>query len=101
MDIEIERLARILDRKDTRLIDYNAFLDRLKGPMLPEPDLLKECLSRLLIFLRHNKLNTLRLLKKLGNPVSVNTFANFLHQKIMKKANMGKLFDVADKIDLN
>jgi Ca2+-binding EF-hand superfamily protein len=99
-DIEIERLARILDRQDTHFIDYNDFLDKLQGPSIPL-DPLRNCIQRLLVFIRQNNLTPAKLIRKLGSPVSVSDFADFLSLKVNKKAERNILLDIATKMDLN
>lgn len=99
-DIEIERLARILDRQDTHFIDYNDFLDKLQSPSIPL-DPLRSCIQRILVFLRQNNLTPAKLLRKLGNPVKVSDFAEFLCLKVNKKAAKEVLLDVANKMDMN
>lgn len=99
--IEIERLGRVLDRKNNLTVDYNEFLDNLEGPNLPPQDPLRSTAARLQVFLRQNELSANQLLKKLGIRVSIPKFSNFLKKKVQKKFNEALLDEVASKFDVN
>ncbi|OMJ89166.1 hypothetical protein SteCoe_8712 [Stentor coeruleus] len=99
--IEIERLGRVLDRKNNLKVDYNEFLDNLEGPFLPPQDPLKTTASRLQVFLKQNELTANQLLKKLGTRVKVQKFADFLMRKVQKKFSQELANEVADKFDVN
>lgn len=99
--MEIERLARILDRTDKHMVDYNEFLSRLRGPFLPNPDPFKYVVYRIATFIKQNFLTPQRLLKRIGHPVYVQQFAKFLKTKVDKKRNLPDLLEIADLIDLD
>ena len=99
--VEIERLGRVLDRKNNLKVDYNEFLDNLEGPFLPPQDPLKSTAARLQVFLRQNELSANQLLKKLGIRVSVEKFSSFLKKKVQKKYSEQLLNEVAEKFDVN
>lgn len=99
--IEIERLARVLDRANTREIDYIKFLTHLKGPNLPKPDPLRVISERLVIFLNQNAMTVTQLLKRLGGRATYEAFADFLASKVRKSCSKPELLAVAEKMDLN
>lgn len=99
--VEIERLGRVLDRKNNLTVDYNEFLDNLEGPNLPPQDPLRLTAARLQIFLRQNELTANQLLKKLGVRVSISKFSKFLGKKVQKKFSEQLLDEVASKFDVN
>ena len=99
--VEIERLARILDKRESHMIDYNDFLAHLTGPNLPPPDPLKLACSRLIIFLNQNAMTPAQLLKRFGGKVALPTFAAFLSAKVQKHLTETLALEVAMKMDLN
>jgi Ca2+-binding EF-hand superfamily protein len=99
--VEIDRLGRVLDRKNNLTVDYNEFLDHLEGPFLPPQDPLKSTAARLQVFLKQNELSANQLLKKLGIRVSVQKFSGFLKKKVQKKFSETLLDEVAEKFDVN
>ena len=99
--IEIERLGRVLDRKNNLTVDYNEFLENLEGPNLPPPDPLKATAARLQMFLRQNDLTANQLLKKLGGRVGIEKFSSFLRKKVQKKFSAQLLDEIAEKFDVN
>ena len=96
--IEIERLGRVLDKKNNLTVDYNEFLESLEGP---NQDPLKSTAARLEIFLRQNNLTANQLLKKLGIKVSIAKFARFLQKKVQKKFSIELIEEIAEKFDVN
>ena len=100
--IEIERLGRVLDRKNNLMVDYNEFLDNLEGPNLPPQDPLKSTAARLQMFLKQNDITANHLLKKLGAKVSIRAnFSSFLRKKVHKKFPPEFLDEIAEKFDVN
>jgi Ca2+-binding EF-hand superfamily protein len=100
--IEIERLGRVLDRKNNLTVDYNEFLDHLEGPNLPPQDPLKVTAARLQMFLRQNDLSANQLLKKLGGgKVNISKFSKFLRKKVQKKFSNDLIDEIAEKFDVN
>ncbi|CAG9314254.1 unnamed protein product [Blepharisma stoltei] len=99
--IEIERLARILDRKGDHLVDYTDFLDHLEGKNLSPPDPLKKTILRLIVFLRQNSLAPAQLLKRLGGNVTIETFAKFIRIKVDKRLDRVTAYEVSNKFDMN
>lgn len=99
--IEIDRLGRVLDRKNNLTIDYNEFLDHLEGPNLPPQDPLKSTAARLQMFLKQNNITPSKLLKKLGTKVSIARFSSFLRKKVHKKFSIELLDEIAEKFDVN
>lgn len=99
--LEIERIARILDKHESHMIDYNDFLAHLTGPNLPPQDPLKQTCSRLLIFLNQNAITPAQLLKRFGGKILVATFASFLSAKVHKSLNHPTALELAEKMDLN
>ena len=99
--IEIERLGRVLDRKNNLTVDYNEFLDNLEGPNLPPQDPLKSTAARLQMFLKQNDITANHLLKKLGAKVSIARFSSFLRKKVHKKFPPELLDEIAEKFDVN
>ena len=99
--IEIERLARVLDRANSREIDYIKFLTHLKGPNLPKPDPLRLITERLVIFLNQNAMTIPHLLKRLGGRATYEVFADFLASKVHKSQSKADLLAIAEKMDLN
>lgn len=99
--IEIERLARILDRKGNHLIEYNDFLDHLQGIYLAPQDPLKTTVLRLIVFLKQNSIAPAQLLKRLGGNVNIETFAKFIRIKVYKTLDRATAYEVADKFDMN
>jgi len=99
--LEIERLARVLDRDNSHQIDYTDFLAHLKGPNLPPPDPLKLLTERLLIFLNQNAMTPATLLKRLGGRATPQAFADFLALKVQKNLARNTLLEAACKLDLN
>lgn len=99
--LEIERLARVLDRDNSHQIDYTDFLAHLKGPNLPQPDPLKLLTERLLIFLNQNAMTPATLLKRLGGRATPQAFADFLALKVQKNLARNTLLEAACKLDLN
>lgn len=100
-DKEIERLARILDRKNNRMVDYTDFLEKMHGEQTPAPDPLKNSIIRMKVFIDQNKTTPAQLIKKLGNKVTVSTWGKFLKLKINKKLEDSTLQYLAEKYDVN
>ena len=99
--IEIDRLGRVLDRKNNLMVDYNEFLDNLEGPNLPPQDPLKSTAARLQMFLKQNDITANHLLKKLGTKVTTAKFSSFLRKKVHKKFPPELLDEIAEKFDVN
>lgn len=100
-NVEIERLARILDREGSRLVDYVDFLEKMRCPGKPKADLMRSSVDRLIIFIRQNELNVPQLLKRLKEPVSIEKFTDFLASKVHKRQDRVALSEVAAKLDIN
>ena len=98
---EMERLGRVLDRKNKLAVDYNEFLDHLEGPNIPPQDPLKSVTGRLQVFLYQNELTAGQLLKKLGGNVDVLRFARFLKKKVQKQFDEVLLEEIAERFDVN
>ena len=99
--IEIERLARVLDRSNSHEIDYIKFLTHLKGPNLPKQDPLRLITERLIIFLNQNAMTVTQLFKKLGGRATYEVFTEFLMTKVCKSFNKEEVAHVTEKMDLN
>jgi Ca2+-binding EF-hand superfamily protein len=100
-NIEIERLARILDRDGSRRVDYVDFIDKMRAPGKPKVDLMRSTADRLVIFIKQNELSIPQLLSRLKEPVSVSKFSAFLKSKVHKSKDQGDLSDVAARFDIN
>ena len=98
---EVQRLLKILDPRDIRIIDYLSFLDNLTGPEFIPTDPLRATTDRLQAYMRQNGLSIEQLLTSLGGSVPILTFANFLRSKVQKRISVQEMTEIASKMDHN
>ena len=99
--VDIQRLARIIDHTDSKVIDYYRFLEKIAGPEPSSADPFRVTMERLQSFLQQNGVSPETLLAKMGGAVPILTFANFLSAKINQRLAPTDMAEIASKMDLN
>ena len=97
--VDIQRLARIVDQTDSKVIDYFRFLEKVSGPEASDP--FRVTVERLQSFMQQNNVNPEILLSKMGGAVPILNFANFLSSKVYQRLSPADMAEIASKMDLN
>jgi Ca2+-binding EF-hand superfamily protein len=99
--VDIQRLARIVDQADSKVIDYYRFLEKVSGPDASGQDPFRVTVERLQSFMQQNNVNPEILLAKMGSAVPILNFANFLSSKVYQRLSPADMAEIASKMDLN
>lgn len=99
--LEVQRLVKILDPRDIRVIDYLSFLDKVNGLEYVPVDPLQATTQRLMAYMRQNGLNAEQLCATMGGSTPILTFAHFLSSKVHQRLSAPEMAEIASKMDLN
>ncbi len=101
-----ERFIRMIEKTQGGRIDYMEFLDKMNKTSNKNHNPFKTIVTRIGFFLKQNNLTPEKLIKRLSKgrhqgKVPLNTFSNFLKNKVAKKRTLDELYELANKIDID
>jgi Ca2+-binding EF-hand superfamily protein len=104
---DLERYVRFLETDTMGRISYVQFLEQFTKQVNKNHNPFRTLVNRLAYFIKHNNVSVAELLKRIGssdsgvNGIKVARFADFLKQKVDKKADQDGLAKLSIMIDVD
>lgn len=97
---DLERFVRFLEVNRVDRINYVELMTKIEETKKSH-DPFKNLVSRLNYFLKNNQITPAQLIKKISDQCTNDKFAEFLRQKVDKKATIGQLVKLTQILDVD